>query len=187
MLPRLLEAFWRELKAANLAHQESEMLLHRLAEVFGHGTLPELEKVELLKELKACGITGILDPLASTGFHARQLVSSGEMKVEAADEVPGFRCWLEVTARPAGQTEWHRFGHGWALWLSWAPHWSAVGEECLRDFQGDVVVILGDELWTGTPGLRNSLAEDWVEVRRWILESPWPRVEEELRVYHRRR
>lgn len=190
VLLALLETFWLQLGVSGLSAARMELLLHRLAESYGHGTLRRLDVERLVLELTNRGIHTILDPLAHTGFHASLFKQSG-LNVEAADASPSplYR-WHPVIARKVEDTSWENFGDGWALLLSWLPHWNEAGTEALLGFRGTVVVVLGDTSdagdWTGTDKFRDELQRDWTLVANWSTETPWPRVQERLQVFVRR-
>ncbi|CAK0794794.1 unnamed protein product [Prorocentrum cordatum] len=184
-LAALLEHLWDEVRAAGLPAARAELLLHRLAEDYGHGTLRSEHVRRLRSLLGELGIGSVLDPLAHTGLHAARLAAAG-LRVEAADASPAAACWWHVAERPGASTEWQRYGDGWALLLSWLPHWNALGEELLRGFRGRVLVVLGDEEWTGTDAFRDLLRRDWELAAMWHTDSPWPRVDERIRVYVRK-
>lgn len=186
-VPKLLEEFWQELGNSDLPTVPREYFLHRLAEDFGHGTLRLAAAAELAERLRTLGVRAVLDPLAHTGLHAWHWERQGFM-VEAADFDPPAerRCWHQVVQRPVADTPWHHFGADWALFLSWLPHWSEMGVEALRGFQGDVVIVLGDTGdWTGTGAFREALATDWSLVAALSARSPWPRVDESVCLYVR--
>jgi len=74
-----------------------------------------------------------------------------------------------------------------ALLLSWPPSSSPAGLVALRRFGGGLVVLIGDRgRWTGCQGLHGELAQHWEEV--WRLDIlRWPRMEDDVRVFRRRR
>jgi len=187
LLPGLLESFWLDLAAASLPTREAELMLHRLAEKYGHGTLRYANARNLADLLLKLGVHSVLDPMANTGLHARLLMLAG-LIVEAADVAPPWASsWAEVAARPVGDTCWEHYNKGWALFLSWPPHWSEAGHDALVAFKGDAVVLLGDQGgWTGTEGLREELRQHWTCVASWPTDPPWPRVEECLTVFVRK-
>jgi len=74
-----------------------------------------------------------------------------------------------------------------ALLLSWPPSSSPAALLALRRFGGGLVVLIGDRgRWTGCQGLHEELAQHWEEV--WRLDIlRWPRMEDDVRVFRRRR
>eukprot|EP00440_Ansanella_granifera_P000875 gb/GFBE01000945.1/.p1 GENE.gb/GFBE01000945.1/~~gb/GFBE01000945.1/.p1 ORF type:complete len:282 (+),score=24.79 gb/GFBE01000945.1/:1-846(+) len=187
-VPALLEDFWHELVSSNVRAEQKELLLHRIADSYSHGTM-RLEHAETLaSRLKQLGVQSVLDPMAHTGFHAHLLQNAG-LHVEASDASPSpLCCWRSVIPRTAGETPWQRYRDGWSLLLSWVPHWSEVGMETLQNFQGDVLIILGDAgPWTGTDGFREELHRSWVLLEDWCTQTPWPRVTERLQVFTRKK
>lgn len=186
LLPRLLEEFWAELAEAELPVPQAELLLHRLSSTYSHGTLRCVQAERLVECLADLGIHAALDPLAHTGFHAKVLCAHG-LCVEAADLAPSMACWGEVTKRTVSETQWGQYGEGWALFLSWLPHWSEIGDEALKDFRGDAVVVLGDNGdWTATEHFRRRLSCQWSLHTSWSTEAPWPRVDERISIFVRR-
>lgn len=185
-LPRLLEDFWDELDAAGLPATYAELFLHRLADSYSHGTLRHVQEQQLVQRLHELGVDGVLDPLAHSGFHAWRLARHG-LRVEAADSNPAPTPWCRVERRPASDTSWESHADGWALLLSWLPHWSEVGAESLQAFRGETLIVLGDEGgWTGTERFREEMQRHWVPLHCWSTGTPWPRVDEWLRVFRRR-
>merc|ERR1712216_412984 len=119
----------------------------------------------LLGILERLGVRCVLDPLAHTGFHAWLLQAlNHDLKVEAADASPSYTVFREVLSRSAEDTSWCCYNQGWALFLSWVPHWSEVGVDALSAFKGPVLVLLGDDEeggWTGTPRFRDEIRSGW--------------------------
>eukprot|EP00929_Paragymnodinium_shiwhaense_P077959 TRINITY_DN40294_c0_g1_i1.p3 TRINITY_DN40294_c0_g1~~TRINITY_DN40294_c0_g1_i1.p3 ORF type:complete len:115 (+),score=23.30 TRINITY_DN40294_c0_g1_i1:85-429(+) len=108
--------------------------------------------------------------------------------MQAADASPSPRPWRKVLQRAVEDTPWEKYGDGWALFLSWVPHWSEAGLSALQAFQGSILVVLGDGGgWTGTKAFHEELASrEWVLLESWATTTPWPRVEETLRIYTRK-
>jgi len=186
VLSGLLEHLWAELVEAQLPTKTAEQILHRLSNTYAYGTLRAVHVQQLEGLFVTLGISSVLDPLAHNGFHAHLLASRG-LLVEAADSSPAAACWGGVIPREARATPWEQYGRGWALFLSWLPHWSEVGFEALNAFQGDVVVVLGDQGdWTGTDRFREEVNAKWELVGSWDTKPPWPRVAERLDIYARK-
>lgn len=187
ILPALLEEFWQELATSQLPDAYKEALLHRLADTYGHGTLRIEQARRVASILGDRGVDSLLDPLAHTGFHGSIFAGVG-LIVELADSDPSLTvAWGRVSKRQAEDTRWSHFRGNWALFLCWLPHWNEVGVTCLSSFQGDIVVVLGDDGgWTATAGFREELHQRWDLVDSWSAASPWPRVKERLSIFVRR-
>eukprot|EP00931_Biecheleriopsis_adriatica_P093706 TRINITY_DN67431_c0_g1_i1.p1 TRINITY_DN67431_c0_g1~~TRINITY_DN67431_c0_g1_i1.p1 ORF type:complete len:269 (-),score=53.03 TRINITY_DN67431_c0_g1_i1:33-839(-) len=185
MLPRLLEDFWQELRSSEMPVEQKEVLLHRLADSYSHGTLCLGHAEKLVQILESFRVQAVLDPIAHTGFHVRVLRQVG-LPAKAADASPSpLVCWEHVDLREAAETDWDSY-RDWALLLSWVPYWSEVGAQVLSSFKGNVVVVLGDEgEWTGTAGFREELRRNWLLFADWPIDTPWPRVREQLRIFKR--
>lgn len=136
----------------------------------------------------------IVEMGAGTGYWSWLLRHRG-MDVIAYDESPvdgvqrnpwhptARRAWTQVVQGTAVAVKPH---HDRAMLLVWPPRDEPFATHCLKLYQGDTVVHIGDlGGCTGTPGFFNLLKDEWV-LRQEVTNPSWPWINDKLTIWKRR-
>eukprot|EP00929_Paragymnodinium_shiwhaense_P101818 TRINITY_DN65004_c0_g1_i1.p1 TRINITY_DN65004_c0_g1~~TRINITY_DN65004_c0_g1_i1.p1 ORF type:complete len:427 (+),score=76.88 TRINITY_DN65004_c0_g1_i1:87-1283(+) len=139
---------------------------YHICSLFSWGLLPEDVVREASECLQQQGVTGILDPLAGSGWHARLWHDVGGMETSCLESYGALPIrWSQLRivddARHALEEDLWLPPKGssplppadatgprndrWALYLSWPPHTpETVGQDLLKKYPGSTLVYLGE-------------------------------------------
>ena len=135
--------------------------------------------------------SGLVDPLAGTGYWAYLLTQVG-VDVVCYDLNPGATLltngwhgedlYAEVCAKDCAEAA--ALHPDRTLLLSWPPHGKDVGARTVKSYGGKRVIFIGDTRGTGDPQMHGILDAEWIEVD---TRQPvqWWGIDDRVGVYER--
>jgi len=127
------------------------------AHMFSWSMIPLQTYQYMVCFLQGSKITQILDPLCGSGFMSCMfrrcgmptLASDLQLVLPLAEHLDGKQftrpLWIkDAREMPAEKLDFKQFGPETALLLSWVPFGDKVGEHCIANFKGDIIIWVGE-------------------------------------------
>lgn len=152
-------------------------------------TITDPDSIEFVKQWS--GQTGLIDPMAGTGYWSYILRQEG-VDIVAYDKYPGSNPWhqandLHVPVRKLAAVSSIPKHPDRTLLLAWPPYDDNAGNRALTTYRGETVIYMG-ESWggcTGNDAMHRRLDREWHEVDE-HLPVTWEGLHDRITVYQRR-